>query len=193
MIIDKEDIKLINSINRSKDIVTKRREIFENFASKYVPEQYKDAFIKYLEHMNNESRLDFLDSLIEMIEYKRLSKLEDLFEEDLEEMGKEFFGDMVEEERDVKDVFDFKTNEQSYLIIYTAFANKLRELVEKGIKLNPYYIKYTKTDIKKLKLKEEPYKSKVYIGFKIYLLKLPLNKRQQFIRDLFNPEYQLVL
>lgn len=188
--------KYLNSIIANKQYKEARYLIISKFADTFVDSKYKDAFCKYVEYMSNESRLDFLNQLQSMTPQKRESKLEDMFEDDLEDLGKEMFDELVEDEKtDHSDLLNYKTNMTSKLIIFTAFSKKLQEAREKGIKLNPLYIKYSGVDVITEKEEKNAYKHKIWNGFFNYIIANEvLDGKEgtlQFINNLFDPEFTL--
>jgi hypothetical protein len=191
--INNDDEKIITSILNDNETVKKRTELINKFANQYIPDKYKKSFTSYVLYMHNDSRMDFLNKIIN--HKNRTEYLNIMFDDDLNDAMN--FTDNDEEiiviKKEQTDLYGWKNNQFSANIIFKTFIRKLEELKEKNKKINPYYIKYTgidKTNLK-LKLTENELYKEIYKGFLNNLQKI--NNHRLFIDNLFDSNYELQL
>lgn len=190
-----DEISILSSISRSDQIKQQRRIILEKFAKQYIPTIYFISFLDYTEYMNHESRVDFLNEIKIKQGDDRLQYLDNIFADGLKD-AVEIEAETENEKSTHNDLYDWQTNPQSQSIIYSGFAQKLREISERKIKLNLYYIKYSgvnyRAELDK-GIKKEVIRRNVYNGFFNKLKGMSEKNQHDFINNLFDDNYELQL
>lgn len=170
-----------------------QEKIFTDFAIKYLPSRFSLAFVSYMLHIHPEDRIKFMKKIKDFEPAERVEFARDFFDDsELEDLMEEKYGTTEAGKKKQRDLYDFQTNPQSKILIYTGFLKKVAQ-IEAG-KRNEIYQYFTGISDVGEKQRERPAQTrkKVWSNFFTYLRNLDREeKAHQFINKLFEADFNI--
>lgn len=188
--IHKHIKKLKTLVEKTKKAESDRVDIYDELIERITfPTSLKDKYYDYMEYINPIDRLSYIDRLRGMTTKKLDAHMHEMYVNPLiDEIGEKFTDE--EKKKRHRDLYGFKNDPQSMIIITMAFLKKIRQVPQN--KRKPIYRKYANLDVEDLKTQgfsTDTIKSRILTGLIESLVYKSDKEQHVFIENMFDVDY----